>query len=272
MVASSGSVNIPLGEGRIAQAGPPTPAFISQARRIAMRISILSLGLLAAVGTVRADEESVSLKEVPKAVRAAVKAKFPEGKVTEAAKEVEDGKTVYEIGLEDDDQKVDLLVSDKGKILEVEKSIAAKKLPKAVAATIESKYPKAKIKKAEQVVKYEEDEEEKTFEVILAAEGKHDVEVKLSPKGKVLKGDEEADEDDDKKATSKKDKDDDKKVKGKKDKDGEDEDDDDDKKVKGKKDKDGDKKASSKKDKDDEDEDDDDKDEKKEKGKKKHKD
>ena len=41
-----------------------------------MRIAILSLGLLAAVGAVRADEETIGLKDLPKAVRAAVKAKF----------------------------------------------------------------------------------------------------------------------------------------------------------------------------------------------------
>jgi Putative beta-lactamase-inhibitor-like, PepSY-like len=173
-----------------------------------MRIAILSLGLLAAVGAVlRADEETIGLKDLPKAVRAAVKAKFPEGKLIKAAKEEDEGKTIYEVVVEEEDAKIDVAVSAKGKILEVERTIEPKELPKAVAATLKSKYPKAKIKKAERVVKYEEDEEEKFFEVLLASKGKEDVEVKLSAKGKIL--DDKDDEEDDDKKGKKKEKDDD---------------------------------------------------------------
>jgi hypothetical protein len=172
-----------------------------------MRIAILSLGLLAAVGAVRADEETIGLKDLPKAVRAAVKAKFPEGKVIKAAKEEDEGKTIYEVVVEEEDAKIDVAVSAKGKILEVERTIEPKELPKAVAATLKAKYPKAKIKKAERVVKYEEDEEEKFFEVLLASKGKEDVEVKLSAKGKIL--DDKDDEEDDDKKGKKKEKDDD---------------------------------------------------------------
>ena len=186
-----------------------------------MKFAILSVGLLI-TGLARADEQKIEVKDLPKPVLAAIKAKFPEAKVTGAAKEEADGKTVYEVAIKDDDETADLAVSPKGKILEVEKSIAAKKLPSAITTALEAKYPKAKIKKAEVVVKYEEDEddeEEKTFEVILAAPGKEDVEVKLSPKGKILDDGEEEDEDekgkkdkkdDDKKGKKKKDKDDDK--------------------------------------------------------------
>jgi uncharacterized membrane protein YkoI len=172
-----------------------------------MRIAILSLGLLAAVGAVRADEETIGLKDLPKAVRAAVKAKFPEGKLIKAAKEEDEGKTIYEVVVEEEDAKIDVAVSAKGMILEVERTIEPKELPKAVAATLKSKYPKAKIKKAERVVKYEEDEEEKYFEVLLASKGKEDVEVKLSAKGKIL--DDKDDEEDDDKKGKKKEKDDD---------------------------------------------------------------
>jgi hypothetical protein len=173
-----------------------------------MRIAILSLGLLAAVGAVRADEETIGLKDLPKAVRAAVKAKFPEGKLIKAAKEEDEGKTIYEVVVEEEDAKIDVAVSAKGKILEVERTIEPKELPKAVAATLKSKYPKAKIKKAERVVKYGEDEEEKFFEVLLASKGKEDVEVKLSAKGKIL-DDKDDEEDDDKKGKKKEKNDDD---------------------------------------------------------------
>jgi Putative beta-lactamase-inhibitor-like, PepSY-like len=183
-----------------------------------MRIAILSVGLLAAIGTVRADEEKIDVKDLPKPVLASVKAKFPEGKVIGAAKEEEGGKLIYEVALTDADTKIDVAVSAKGKILEVEKTIEAKTLPKAVAAALAAKYPNAKIKKAEEIVKYEEnddedgdknakdsehDKHEKSFEVVLAVEGKGDVEVKLSPAGKILAEEDDGDDENEKKEKGK---------------------------------------------------------------------
>ncbi|WP_165071879.1 PepSY-like domain-containing protein [Paludisphaera rhizosphaerae] len=170
-----------------------------------MRFAVLSLGLVIAAGSAFADEESIKVEDLPKAVRSAVKKKFPEGKLVSAAKEEEDGKTIFEVVVEDDDAKMDVAVSAKGKLLEVEKTIDAAKLPSEVTAAVEKKFPKAKIKKAEKVVKYEdedddedEDEDEdddvdKFFEVVLSVEGKKDFEVKISPKGKILKDDEDDD-------------------------------------------------------------------------------
>jgi hypothetical protein len=170
-----------------------------------MRATIASLGLLAALGTTQAGEEKIDLKKLPPGVLAAVRAKFPEGKLTGAAKEEEDRKVIYEVTLTDHDAKVDVAVSPKGKILEVEKVVAVGKLPQAVAATIKTQYPRAKITKSEEVIKYEEDEEEERFyEVILSIEGKDSIEVKLSPKGKVL-DDEGDDDENDKKSKVKKD-------------------------------------------------------------------
>ena len=144
----------------------------------------------------RADEESIKVSDLPKAVAAAVKAKYPNGKMTKAAKEEEDGKTTYEVAVETEGKKLDVAVSAKGKILEVEETITAETLPEAVVAAIKAKYPEAKIKKAEKISKFEEDEEEKLFEVVLATEGKADVEVKVTPNGKINKDGE--DEEDDK--------------------------------------------------------------------------
>lgn len=163
-----------------------------------MRFAVLSLGLVIAAGSAFADEDSIKVEDLPKAVRAAVKKKFPEGKLISAAKEEEDGKTVFEVVVEDDDAKMDVAFSAKGKLMEVEKTIDVAKLPGEVTAAIEKKFPKAKIKKAEKVVKYEdeddEDDAEKFFEVVLSVEGKKDFEVKVSPKGKLLKDDEDDDD------------------------------------------------------------------------------
>jgi hypothetical protein len=175
-----------------------------------MRSAILSLslGLLATLGTARAGEEEIAVKSLPKPVTKAVKAMFPEAKITKAIKEEKDHKVTYEVLLKDEGSKLSLAVTPKGKIVEVEKAIEAEKLPKAVRAALASKFPKAKIKAAEEVLKFEEedgddeaeeDEEEddkptKFYEVVLSVKGKGDVEVKLAPTWKVV---EKEDEDDD---------------------------------------------------------------------------
>jgi hypothetical protein len=164
--------------------------------RIAAAVTVASLGLLVAASSGRADEEKVALKDVPKAVLDAIKAKFPGAELTEAAKETEDGKTTYEVALKDKAGKaVDVAATAEGKITEIETTIAAKDLPKAVVSAIDAKYPKATVKKAEEIVAIDGDKETKSFEVVLTTADKKTLEVKLSPEGKAL---EEEDDDEDK--------------------------------------------------------------------------
>ncbi len=177
---------------------------LNKKRMVVLRITILSMGLLV-TGALsdRADEQSIKVSELPKAVAAAVKARYPKCEMTKAAKEEEKGKTTYEVAIEIEGRKLDVAVSDKGKILEVEEAIAADSLPTEVASSIKAKYPLAKIKKAEQISKFEDDEEEKLFEIVLASEGKADVEVTVTPKGKIVEDKEDEDDEDDKPAKKK---------------------------------------------------------------------
>jgi uncharacterized membrane protein YkoI len=120
---------------------------------------------------------------VPKAALDAVKAKFKDAELVSAQKEKEDDKLVYEINLKHKGQTIEVTVTPDGKIVSIEKTIAAKDLPKAVAEAIESKYPKATIKLAEEVI-----EGGKTnYEVLLATADKKMVEVVLNPEGKIVK-------------------------------------------------------------------------------------
>ena len=150
--------------------------------------TLVCVGLCTSL-TARADEEKVPLDKVPPAVTKAVKAKFPNGTLKQAEKEVEDGKTVYEIGLEDGGRKLDVSVNEQGTILAIEKQIAESELPKPVKDAVKAKYPNATIKKAEEITK----DTTKSFEVILAV-GDKQREVVLDPAGKILE-DEEAGED-----------------------------------------------------------------------------
>jgi hypothetical protein len=104
----------------------------------------VALALLAGVA-LRADEEKVPLDKVPRAVLDAVKARFEGAKLLGASREKEDGKTIYEVQIERRGQKIDVECSEDGKILVIEKTIAARDLPRAVAEAVEAKYARATI-------------------------------------------------------------------------------------------------------------------------------
>lgn len=146
-------------------------------------------GILAAVPAAMANEEKVPLDKVPPAVTRAVKARFPGATLKQAEKEVDDGKTIYEINLEHAGSKIDVSLQEDGTIVSIEKEIAAAALPKPVSDALGVKYPKGTIKKAEDVT----EDGKHLFEVILNV-GDKQREVVLDPSGKIVE-DEEAGED-----------------------------------------------------------------------------
>ena len=141
-----------------------------------------ALSLLAVVA-VRAQEKKVPLDKVPKAVLDAVKAKFEGADLKGASTEKDGDKLVYEISLVHKGHKIDASLTADGKFVSVEKEIKAADLPAAVAAAIKDKYPKAKIKLAEEV----SEGGKVKFEVLLQTGPMSAVEVVLSPDGKIIK-------------------------------------------------------------------------------------
>jgi hypothetical protein len=146
------------------------------------------LGILAMATISLADEEKISVKELPKAVLKAVKEKFPRAEIKGAAREEEDGKTTYEVMLKVKGRSVDVALKANGTILEIEKEIAVDDLPKAVRKTLSAKYPKAKISKAEAITKGEDGPIR--YEVVITTE------VVLNAKGKIAGATEDDDQDD----------------------------------------------------------------------------
>jgi hypothetical protein len=137
------------------------------------------------------DEEKVPLDKLPKAVVDAVKSKFPKAELIEASKESQDGKTVYEIAIEDEGKKIEVTLTLEGTILGLEKAIAAKDLPKAVTETLESKYAKATIKKVEEIITIKDGKDNlEYYEVLLITVEKKTMEVVLSADGKIKKTEE----------------------------------------------------------------------------------
>jgi hypothetical protein len=162
-----------------------------------MRRVITCLTLVLVGTALRGDEEKVDLDRVPKPVLEAVKARFKNARVTSASKEKEDGKVVYEITVKERDRNIDVTVTPEGEIVLLEKEIAAEDLPKAVAKTLEEKYPKAAYKIVEEVIKVQKKEEKLAYyEVLLVTAEKKQLEVQVSPEGKVIKEEKKGEKDD----------------------------------------------------------------------------
>jgi uncharacterized membrane protein YkoI len=150
-----------------------------------MRLSAVSLlGLLVFALAVRSEEKKIPLDKVPKAVLDAVKAKFPGAKLTEASTETEGGKMIYELAFTYKNYKYEVECEPAGKIIAIDKQLDAKELPKAVAKTLEDKYPKATYKMIEEVTK---DDKIVHYEIELVTADKKGVEVLIDPSGKVVK-------------------------------------------------------------------------------------
>ena len=113
--------------------------------RSMLRFAIAGLMASFVVTASYADDEEIPVAKLPAAVLKAQKAKFPTATIKKAIKEVENGKTVYELEMTVDGQNVDANFSAEGKILSIEKEITADKLPKKVAEAVAKKYPKGKI-------------------------------------------------------------------------------------------------------------------------------
>jgi Putative beta-lactamase-inhibitor-like, PepSY-like len=154
-------------------------------KRIGMvAVSMFALSTLAVVA--RADDEKVSVKSLPAAVKKAIEKKFHKAEIEKATKEVEDGETTYEVMLEVDDHPVDVALKADGTILEIERTIPFNKLPAGVKKALEAKYPGAQIEKVEAVTKGEDGPE--VYEIAIKTE------VVFDAKGKVVKADDEDDE------------------------------------------------------------------------------
>jgi uncharacterized membrane protein YkoI len=153
-------------------------------RTILVGISVCSLVLLCS-WPASADEEKVPLDKVPKAVLDSVHAKFPDARLKGAEKEDENGATVYEVELTQKGEDYEITLTPDGSVVAVERVIPASALPSAVAKTLKERWPKAEIKKVEEITK----SEAVSYEVAITVprQGRAmKAEVTLDAQGKVL--------------------------------------------------------------------------------------
>src|SRR5688572_1345638 len=157
-----------------------------------MRPSVLlfravTLILLLGTGPVRAQEEAVPPDRIPKAVMSALLEKFPKAKIDKCTKAKEFGTIVYDIEFKQEGRKCEADIKENGTYINYEKAIEAKDLPRAVRDAIEKRYPKATLKEVmEETEVTGKDEKLSAYEVVLVTADQKDVEVRMSPDGKIL--------------------------------------------------------------------------------------
>lgn len=132
-------------------------------------------------------QEAVPADQIPKVVMDALLARFPKAKIDKCTKAKEGDDIVYDIEFKQEGRKCEADITEKGIYINFEKAIDAKALPKAVRAAIEAKYPKATLKEIMEETEVKgKDEKISAYEVVLLTADNKDVEVRVSPEGKIL--------------------------------------------------------------------------------------
>src|SRR5262249_33933004 len=183
--------------GRARQPGQPSRHYPMRAGEVpmiarlkgmagALAVAVLA-GLVLMAMVARAQEKAKDLDKIPKKVMDALKAKFPKAEIHKWTKEKEGDNVVYDIEFKQDGRKFEADIKEDGTILNFEKEIAAKDLPKAVIQAVEKKYPNAKLKEVMEITEVKDKKETPGgYEIVLETANKKEVEVTVAPDGKIL--------------------------------------------------------------------------------------
>jgi hypothetical protein len=89
------------------------------------------------------EDVEISPADLPAAVLAAFNAAFPDAEISEAEREVDDGRTEYDVNAEVDGHELDVSLTPEGRIVEVEETL--EDVPEAVLAWLREKFADAEI-------------------------------------------------------------------------------------------------------------------------------
>jgi len=118
-------------------------------RAIALVAAVL-IGGVGVVAGVQAQESKIQKKDLPAAVQKAMESEVQGSTVKGFAKEIEDGKTFYEVETTKNGHTRDLLFDPSGSLVEVEEEVALDSLPAAVKSALSGQ---GKLLKVESVTK-----------------------------------------------------------------------------------------------------------------------
>lgn len=145
-----------------------------------MRLSLSCI--LVIVAPLFGAETKVALRDAPAAVQKAVQAQTKSAAIAGLTKEVENGKTVYELETKANGRSKDIIIGSDGSILSVEEEVALDSIPAPAKAAIEKKAAGGKISKVEAVT----EGGKLSYEATIVTKGKES-EVKVAADGSVMK-------------------------------------------------------------------------------------
>ena len=140
------------------------------------------LAILASTASGLAEEQEISCNAVPAAVRAAFEKVFPKATIKECAKEVEKGKTAYEISSTEGGTRRDVLFYADGRLIVIEEAIPVESTPDPVQQAVRKMYPGGEIALAEKITR----DGAVLYEFRVKHRGKH-VEIVFDPSGNEVK-------------------------------------------------------------------------------------
>lgn len=142
---------------------------------------ILALGMLCFCVGLRGQEQKVSSRDVPEAVRTAFAKAYPTAKIGNWDKEIKDGKVVYEAeGVTDGKIIRNVMYSADGNEVQIEETVPVADLPSSIGLAISKQYPKAAIQSAEKRTHAE------TVEYVLKLKGAPVRKVVVDSEGKII--------------------------------------------------------------------------------------
>jgi Putative beta-lactamase-inhibitor-like, PepSY-like len=134
-------------------------------------------------GQKQEQEQEVTVNEVPLSVKQAFDNAYPGAEIKEYSKELEDGKTYYEVACVFEGRRIDVLYHPDGSIAAIEEVVATDMLPEAVKTSMTNEFKGYSINLAEKVQK----EGKVFYELkIKDSEGENRQEVLFSESGQIV--------------------------------------------------------------------------------------
>lgn len=150
-------------------------------------LAALVLGAMVSPAQGQDKKDKLDLDKIPKKVMDSLRTKFPKAVIHQWTKAKEGDDVVYDIEFKQDDRNFEADIKEDGTIVNWEKEIAAKDLPKVVVAAVEKRYPMAKLKTIMELTDVKDKKETPGgYEITLETSDKREVEVTVSPEGKIV--------------------------------------------------------------------------------------
>jgi|SRR5208337_6752 len=119
--------------------------------KIIYQISLGVFALTIGFANVFASEKAITMKDLPAAVQRTVQEQSKGATIRGFSKEVEGGKTVYEVKMKVNGHGKDVSMDASGAVIEVEEEVALESIPAAAQAAIKKAAGSSQITKVEKV-------------------------------------------------------------------------------------------------------------------------